>query len=110
VIKFNERDDLLKALHQPKKVEELDNNITAITISSKLVKPFEYTVAPFTLYQRHWYEDLLASINGRTVDGLVLIGSAGTSKSTWQYWYLYRVLQAIHHSKCIYDTSPYMEC
>ena len=84
----------------PEKVEDLGYGVTAITIESNtLIDPFEYELAPYTLYERSWYEDLLTSMYARQQLSIALIGSAGTSKSTWQFWYLYRVLQAIHHSK-----------
>ena len=98
-IEFCKKDDLLTALCNPEKVEHLAGNVTAITISSNNSTPFGYSIAPFTLYQRYWYEDILASINNRLLRSIALIGSAGTSKSTWQYWYIYRTLQSIHHSK-----------
>jgi len=101
-IKLKKNNDLLSALCDPEKIEALEHNVTAITIKTNLLKPFAYNIAPLTLYERYWYEDLLASINERALQSVALIGSAGTSKSTWQFWYLYRVLQSIHHGKLAY--------
>lgn len=113
---LNDDNDLLEALCTPAdkvvedknctpcfKVENLDYGVRAISIQSQLEDPFECQVGFDTLFERIWYNSLLDSIQQRGKRSCVLIGSAGTSKSTYQFWYLFRVLQAIHNSK--YFTS-----
>ena len=80
-------------------VEELEHKVRAISIRSGLESPFETAIGNHILYERFWYEQLLESILARTVRGCALIGSAGTSKSTYQFWVIYRMLQAVHNSK-----------
>ncbi len=90
--------DLLRALCNGV-VTDLGNDVKALDIQSQLSRPFECSIGTHTLFERWWYEDLLKAIHDCVMDNVILIGSSGTSKSTWQFWYLYRVLQAIHKSK-----------
>lgn len=93
-------DDLLESFTQSNIVEILDHNVTAITIQSANARPFECKVSPNTLYERWWYEQLFAAIfDTKTTSSRVLIGSSGTSKSTFQFWLLYRILQSFHNGK-----------
>jgi hypothetical protein len=49
--------------------------------------------APNVLFERDFYEDLLQSIGQE--NSVALIGSAGTSKSTFLFWYIYKAIQAM---------------
>ena len=82
-------------------IEQLEHNVTAITIDSLDSEPIECNASPAnTLYERWWYEKLFEAIMQKSVKrSTVLIGTEGTSKSTFQFWFLYRILQAIHHGK-----------
>ncbi len=92
--------DLLEKLADAH-IEQLEHNVTAITIDSLNPKPIECRASPKTLYERWWYEKLLEAIMQKDLkESTVLIGSEGTSKSTFQFWFLYRILQAFHHGKC----------
>ena len=111
-LRYIPKNDLLVALSTPASitndrssqatsfwVEELEHKVRAISIRSGLTNPFETAIGNHVLYERFWYEQLLESILARTVRGCALIGSAGTSKSTYQFWVIYRMLQAVHNSK-----------
>ncbi len=79
------------------KVTEIGEGVKAIEISAEdIPEPFECEIANRVLYERSWYEQLLQAIHNRHRNHLVLMGSSGISKSTWQFWYIYRVLQAMH--------------
>eukprot|EP01031_Cornospumella_fuschlensis_P029670 gene29670-35814_t len=97
------RDDeygaLLKALANPSRVEQLPHGVKAISLDKSqlgvLTRPFGIEgVGSRVLFERSFYSDLLATACGQEI-GVALIGSAGTSKSTWLYWYVYKVVQAI---------------
>ena len=95
---------LLQSLCDPK-VEELPYGIKAITIDQALAEySMGWKVGPNTLYERWWYNDLFLNLfaSETTQPSKCLIGSAGTSKSTFQFWLLYRVLQAMHYGKQYY--------
>lgn len=99
-IMLEEDDNLLSALCDPENVEGLEHGITAITVKTRDQRLLRHNIASldsFTLYERYWYEDLLTSINKRHRPIVILLGGEGTSKRLWQFWYLYRVLQSIHH-------------
>ncbi len=98
LVKYSDGSDLLRALCNAV-VSDIGQGVKAIDIQSKLLEPFECSVGTHTLFERWWYEDLLKSINNCLRDKVILIGSSGTSTSTWQFWYLYRVLQATHKGK-----------
>lgn len=96
---WQQEEDLLSALTNPK-IELLNHNITAISIDSSYEAPFECSVCPNILYERWWYERLFtAMFQMPTNKSEVLIGSAGTSKSTFQFWLIYRLLQWMHNGK-----------
>ena len=80
------------------KVTEIGEGVKAIEINAvDIPEPFECEIANRVLYERSWYEQLLQAIHNRHRNHLVLMGSSGISKSTWQFWYMYRVLQAMHN-------------
>jgi hypothetical protein len=77
-------------------VESLEHGVKAITFNSH-VKLFPNAMGPNTLYERWWYEDLFKAFwsRGAMSDASkVLIGNPGTSKSTWQFWFLFRLVQS----------------
>eukprot|EP01031_Cornospumella_fuschlensis_P027644 gene27644-33384_t len=97
------RDDrceaLLTALAKSAQVEELGHGVKAISVDKRQLKevraPFGIRgVGSHVLFERPFYNDLLEKVCQHNV-GVVLIGSEGTSKSIWLYWYIYKVLQAI---------------
>ena len=57
--------------------------------------PFGYGTMSHTLYERSFYPELLAQMH--TLRNVALVGSAGTSKSTFQYWLLYKYLQGMFY-------------
>lgn len=92
-------EDLLTALTNPK-IELLNHNITAISINSPNADLLPCAVCPNVLYERWWYERLFtAMFQIPTSRSEVLIGSEGTSKSTFQFWLIYRLLQWMHNGK-----------
>ncbi len=94
------KSDLLEKLADAH-IEQLEHNVTAITIDSLEASPLECVAPPTkTLYERWWYEKLFETIMEKDViESSVLIGTEGTSKSTFQFWVLYRILQTFHHGK-----------
>ena len=94
------KSDLLEKLADPH-IEQLEHNVTAITIDSLEARPLECVTPPTkTLYERWWYEKLFEAIMQKSLKpSTVLIGTEGTSKSTFQFWFLYRILQTFHHGK-----------
>eukprot|EP01031_Cornospumella_fuschlensis_P037954 gene37954-46108_t len=93
------RDDrceaLLTALAKSAQVEELGHGVKAISVDKELRAPFGICgVGSHVLFERQFYNNLLENVCEHDV-GVALIGSEGTSKSMWLYWYIYKVLQAI---------------
>ena len=50
-----------------------------------------------TLFVRHFYEDLFDAMRKHRI--ALLLGSAGTSKSVYHYYMIYRYIQAWQNSK-----------
>ena len=64
----------------------------AVHINSSESEPFQTSVSPKTLFKRHFADDLLKEIADPSREGIILIGSAGTSKSMFQYILLHHLL------------------
>eukprot|EP01031_Cornospumella_fuschlensis_P033141 gene33141-40097_t len=100
VVRDDEYEALLKALaNNSTHVEELHHGIKAISVDRNqlggLEMPFGIEgIGSHVLFERSFYNDLLAAVCGKR-NGAALIGSEGTSKSTWLHWYLYKVMQAV---------------
>ncbi len=87
--------DILKLLSSSPVVTDIGHGVKAINFDKQkfdaAFKPFGYGTMSHTVYERSFYPELLAQIH--TCENVALIGSAGTSKSTFQYWLLYAYLQ-----------------
>jgi hypothetical protein len=87
---FNLLESLSKA-----KICALDNStVKMLNIKTDSPKPFEYQLCPNTLFIRSFYDDLFNTMLS-TMDGANLVGSAGTSKSTFQIYCIYKFMKAI---------------
>ena len=89
--------DILKLLSSSPVVKDIGHGVKAIDFDKQkfpaAVKPFGYGTMSHTLYERSFYPELLAQMH--TLENVALVGSAGTSKSTFQYWLLYKYLQGM---------------
>jgi hypothetical protein len=89
--------DILKLLSSSPVVTDIGHGVKAIDFAKQKSpaawKPFGYGMMSHTLYERSFYPELLAQIH--TLDNVALVGSAGTSKSTFQCWLLYKYLQGM---------------
>jgi hypothetical protein len=77
--------------------EIIGEGVTAI-ILDKDVSVEPGALAQSEIYERDFYESLFSSIRKASY-GVCLVGSTGTSKSTYQFWLLNRYIQAVHHGK-----------
>ena len=92
--KITESFNLLEPLSKAK-VCALDNStVKMLNIETDSPKPFEYQLCPNTLFIRSFYDDLFNTMLS-TMDGANLVGSAGTSKSTFQFYCIYKLMKAI---------------
>jgi hypothetical protein len=96
---YTSRDNLLSALAKVE-VKDLKNGVKAISIASSLKEPFDSVLCPNVLFERSFYGDLLTEMR-RPKAGCALIGSSGTSKSTFQYWFLFKVIEAFEKGKIL---------
>ena len=87
--------DILKLLSSSPVVTDIGHGVKAIDFDKQKFPaawgPFGYEIMSHTVYERSFYPELLAQMH--TCENVALIGSAGTSKSTFQYWLLYKYLQ-----------------
>ena len=87
--------DILKLLSSSPVLTDIGHGVKSIDFDKQkfraAVKPFGYGTMSHTLYERSFYPELLAQMH--TCRNVALIGSAGTSKSTFQYWLFYTYLQ-----------------
>jgi hypothetical protein len=93
-IKIKKSFNLLEPLSNAK-VCTLDNStVKMLNIETDSIEPFEYPICPNTLFIRSFYDDLFDTMLS-TMDGANLIGSAGTSKSTFQFYCIYKLMKAV---------------
>ena len=87
--------DILKLLSSSPVVTDIGHGVKAIDFDKQkfpaALKPLGYGTMSHTVYERSFYPELLVQMH--TCENVALIGSAGTSKSTFQYWLLYKYLQ-----------------
>ena len=87
--------DSLKLLSSSPVVTDIGHGVKAIDFDEQKFPaawgPFGYEIMSHTVYERSFYPELLAQVH--TCENVALIDSAGTSKSTSQYWLLYKYLQ-----------------
>jgi hypothetical protein len=93
-IDYKPDNDLLRAFAEAS-VEDLGHpsNVKAIMLPSNLSEPLGFDIAANMLFERPFYDDLLAHVR-KCRQGAAVIGSTGTSKSTWLYWLIYKAVQA----------------
>jgi hypothetical protein len=96
---YKPSDNLLSAFAKAE-VRDLKNGLKAISIASSLKKPFDSLLCPNVLFERSFYCDLFTEMR-RSTEGCALIGSSGTSKSTFQYWFLFKVIEAFEKGKIL---------
>ena len=87
--------DILKLLSSSPVVTDIGHGVKAIDFDKQKFPaawdPLGYEIMSHTVYERSFYPELLAQMH--TCRNVALIGSAGTSKSTFQYWLFYTYLQ-----------------
>lgn len=69
------------------------------------VRPFDYRFCPDILYIRPVYKSLFKKIDSIPSASINLVGSEGTSKSTFQFYMIYEYLKAIHGKNFIFFHS-----
>jgi len=77
-------------LKQGKHIRTLRGNVKVIQFPDPVGIDADKTIAPNVLFVRSFYEDLLRVI--RLYPALVLVGNPGISKSFFQYYYMWRML------------------
>ena len=94
IAEIEESFNLLEPLSKAK-ICALDNStVKMLNIETDYIDPFEYPICPNTLFIRSFYDDLFDKMLS-TMDGANLVGSAGTSKSTFQFYCIYKLMKAI---------------
>jgi hypothetical protein len=107
-IDYKPKNDLLRAFAEAS-VEDLGHpsNVKAIVLPSNLSEPLGFDIAAKMLFERPFYDDLLAHVR-KCRQGAAVIGSTGTSKSTWLYWLIYKAVQA-SMGKCSWPSNAQNE-
>jgi hypothetical protein len=86
--------DLLQAFAEAS-VEDLGHpsNVKAIMLPSDVSRPLGVEIVANVQFERPFYDDLLAQVR-KCRQGAAVIGSTGTSKSTWLHWLIHKAVQA----------------